>query len=76
RRGRSRGERGAGRRGRRDRQTAPERSAQKATNAETPKPKPGRQKREYKRKDDDPVLEPAPDEVKGFGEEVPAFLKT
>ncbi|MEM6652800.1 MAG: C-terminal helicase domain-containing protein, partial [Pseudomonadota bacterium] len=76
RRGRSRGERGSRRRGRRDRQTGPEPSAQKTTNAATAKPKPGGQKREYKRKDDDPVLEPAPDEVKGFGEEVPAFLKT
>jgi len=35
-----------------------------------------RPKRDYKRKDDDLLLEPAPDDVKGFGEDVPAFLKT
>ena len=34
-----------------------------------------RPKRDYKRKDDDLILEPAPDDVKGFGDEVPAFLK-
>ncbi|MFN4024123.1 MAG: DEAD/DEAH box helicase [Hyphomonas sp.] len=31
--------------------------------------------RDYKRKDDDLILEPAPDRVKGFGENVPAFFK-
>lgn len=34
-----------------------------------------RPKRDFKRKDDDLILEPAPDDVKGFGEDVPAFLK-
>ncbi|MEM7460261.1 MAG: DEAD/DEAH box helicase [Pseudomonadota bacterium] len=46
--------------------------------AETERPKKDRKdrpKRDYKRKDDDLILDPAPDEVKGFGEEVPAFLK-
>ncbi|MEL7540041.1 MAG: DEAD/DEAH box helicase [Pseudomonadota bacterium] len=46
--------------------------------AETERPKRERKdrpKRDYKRKDDDLILDPAPDEVKGFGEEVPAFLK-
>ena len=28
-----------------------------------------------KRKDDDLILEPAPEKVKGFGSDVPAFLK-
>ena len=32
-------------------------------------------KRDFKRKDDDLILAPAPDNVKGFGKEVPAFLK-
>ncbi len=31
--------------------------------------------RDRKRKDDDLLLDPAPDNVKGFGDEVPAFLK-
>ena len=31
--------------------------------------------RDYKRKDDDLILEPAPDRVKGFGDNVPAFFK-
>ena len=32
-------------------------------------------KRERKRKDDDLILEPAPENVKGFGNDIPAFLK-
>ncbi|WP_291077201.1 DEAD/DEAH box helicase [Hyphomonas sp.] len=32
-------------------------------------------KRERKRKDDDLVLDPAPEKVKGFGDDIPAFLK-
>ncbi len=31
--------------------------------------------RDRKRKDDDPILDPAPDQVVGFGDEVPDFLK-
>ncbi|MFN3609282.1 MAG: DEAD/DEAH box helicase [Hyphomonas sp.] len=34
-----------------------------------------RPQRDYKRKDDDLILEPAPDRVVGFGNDVPAFLK-
>ena len=32
-------------------------------------------RRERKRKDDDLILEPAPENVKGFGKDIPAFLK-
>ena len=39
------------------------------------KPRRERPKRDYKRKDDDPILDPAKDDVKGFGDEVPGFLK-
>jgi len=35
----------------------------------------GRPPRDHKRKDDDPILAPAPERVKGFGDDVPAFLK-
>ncbi|WP_373003674.1 DEAD/DEAH box helicase [Hyphomonas sp.] len=35
----------------------------------------GRPPRDQKRKDDDPILAPAPERVKGFGDDVPAFLK-
>ena len=35
----------------------------------------GRPQRDQKRKDDDPILAPAPERVKGFGDDVPAFLK-
>ena len=35
----------------------------------------GRAPRDQKRKDDDPILAPAPERVKGFGDDVPAFLK-
>ncbi len=48
------------------------------TKAESDRPKKERKdrpKRDFKRKDDDLILDPAPDDVKGFGEEVPAFLK-
>lgn len=31
--------------------------------------------RDFKRKDDDLILEPAPEKVKGFGSDIPSFLK-
>jgi len=31
--------------------------------------------RDYKRKDDDLILDPAPEKVKGFGADIPSFLK-
>jgi superfamily II DNA/RNA helicase len=34
-----------------------------------------RPSRDFKRKDDDLILEPAPDKVKGFGSDIPSFLK-
>ena len=34
-----------------------------------------RPSRDYKRKDDDLILEPAPEKVKGFGSDIPSFLK-
>ena len=34
-----------------------------------------RPQRDYKRKDDDLILEPAPERVKGFGSDIPSFLK-
>ena len=37
--------------------------------------KPRRERGPRKRRDDDPILEPAPEEVKGFGDNVPDFLK-
>lgn len=39
------------------------------------KPRTERPRRDFKRKDDDLILEPAPENVKGFGEDVPSFLK-
>jgi superfamily II DNA/RNA helicase len=39
------------------------------------KPRIERPRRDYKRKDDDLILEPAPENVKGFGDDVPSFLK-
>ncbi|MEL6664541.1 MAG: DEAD/DEAH box helicase [Pseudomonadota bacterium] len=83
---RDRGERGEGRgrsRGRKERsepveEAGSEKAVSEEATAETPKPKRDRKdrpKRDYKRKDDDLILEPAPDEVKGFGDDVPAFLK-
>jgi superfamily II DNA/RNA helicase len=70
-----RGERGGRSRNRRDKSDAPERVEQ--VDASEPK-KPERKdrpKRDYKRKDDDLILEPAPDQLKGFGDDVPAFLR-
>lgn len=70
--------RGRGRgRDRRDRaERAPQREdAADAPKQETPKPQKGRSSRDYKRKDDDLILSPAPDDVTGFGDDVPAFLK-
>ena len=32
-------------------------------------------RKDYKRKDDDLLLEPAPDNVKGFGDDIPSFLR-
>ena len=34
-----------------------------------------RPSRDFKRKDDDLILEPAPDKVKGFGSDIPSFLR-
>ncbi|MEO0713682.1 MAG: DEAD/DEAH box helicase [Pseudomonadota bacterium] len=39
------------------------------------RPKRGRGTRDRKRKDDDPILAPAPEGQKGFGDDVPAFLQ-
>ena len=39
------------------------------------KPRRDRPKRDFKRKDDDPILEPAKEGQKGFGDDVPSFLK-
>ena len=39
------------------------------------KDKPKRERADRKRKDDDLILDPAPENVKGFGEDIPAFLK-
>ncbi len=59
-------------------------SEAKSDNASEAKPSRGRGEgrnkqdrppRDRKRKDDDLLLDPAPDNVKGFGDEVPAFLK-
>jgi superfamily II DNA/RNA helicase len=54
--------------------------APRAERAEKPAraPRAGREDRparDHKRKDDDPILAPAPERVKGFGDDVPAFLK-
>ena len=76
-------ERGEGRgrgRGRRERpeHTDPEEQAEEvaATAPEpTKKPRSERPKRDFKRKDDDLILDPAPEQVKGFGDDVPAFLR-
>ena len=91
RRGRGRGDRGGRRdrgenrtrgRNRRDRSDHKDESeapkpeaAEKAETERPPKQRRDRPKRDYKRKDDDLILDPAPEEVKGFGAEVPAFLK-
>ncbi|MEO0450958.1 MAG: DEAD/DEAH box helicase [Pseudomonadota bacterium] len=72
---RERGDRGGRNRNRRGESDAPDRPEK----AEAPKPQKSERKerpnRDYKRKDDDLILEPAPDEVKGFGNDVPAFLQ-
>lgn len=80
--GRSEG-RSEGRGRSRNRRDRPERTETAETLEETPaaapeKPKRERSerpKRDYKRKDDDLILDPAPEDITGFGEEVPAFLK-
>jgi len=80
---RGRGGRSRGRRSDRDDKprdeapAAPESTPKREANSESAeKPKRERKpKRDYKRKDDDPILEPARDEVVGFGEDVPDFLK-
>ncbi|MCF6328614.1 MAG: DEAD/DEAH box helicase [Henriciella sp.] len=46
-----------------------------AQEARSEKPRSDRPRRDYKRKDDDPILKPAPENSKGFGEDVPSFLK-
>ncbi len=77
--GRSRG----GRRERSERSETPDvaeivKVEEKPAKAETEKPKRERKerpKRDYKRKDDDLILEPAPEDIKGFGQDVPDFLK-
>ncbi len=84
-RGRGRGEgrgegRSRGRRERSDRTDAPASdtsrdTAQPAADKTSEKPRKERAKRDYKRKDDDLILDPAPDDVRGFGDDVPAFLK-
>ena len=51
----------------------PKRDRHKSANED--KPRREKPKRDYKRKDEDPILEPAKDGVKGFGDEVPSFLK-
>ncbi len=89
-RGRGRGEgrgRGRGRKERTDREEQSDKPAREPreeaaevatekTAAEAPeKPRKERPKRDYKRKDDDLILDPAPDDLRGFGDDVPAFLK-
>lgn len=46
-----------------------------AQNRDSSKPKKNRTSRDYKRKDDDLILAPAPEDVTGFGDDIPAFLK-
>ena len=52
---------------------------EKAEKAEKPKreraERKEKPKRDRKRKDDDLILDPAPENVKGFGNDIPAFLK-
>ena len=76
-----RGERSEGRgrgRGRRDREeksnTAPAPSEEDRKDDQK-KERKDRRPRDFKRKDDDLILDPAPDAVTGFGDDVPAFLK-
>jgi superfamily II DNA/RNA helicase len=58
--------------------TKPEKT-EKAEKSEKPKreraERKEKPKRDRKRKDDDLILDPAPENVKGFGKDVPAFLK-
>jgi superfamily II DNA/RNA helicase len=53
--------------------------AEKAEKSEKPKreraERKEKPKRDRKRKDDDLILDPAPENVKGFGNDIPAFLK-
>ena len=77
--GRGRGEGRA--RGRRDRseQTEAAEAPNEAATVADDQPKKSRSerpKRDFKRKDDDPILDPAPEQVKGFGDDVPAFLRS
>ncbi|MEM6556981.1 MAG: DEAD/DEAH box helicase [Pseudomonadota bacterium] len=74
--GRSRGRNRRDRSEHKDESEAPKPEAVDKAETERPqKQRRDRPKRDYKRKDDDLILDPAPDEVKGFGAEVPAFLK-
>lgn len=85
--GRGRGRRDRGDRGRRGRgsdarqrnteaDTAEETSEAKPAAREAQAEKPRRERsRDRKRKDDDPILAPAPDGVRGFGDDIPAFLQ-
>ena len=60
-----------------EREEAPAKAdvVEKADAKSADKPRKDRPKRDYKRKDDDPILDPAPEDLKGFGDDVPAFLK-
>jgi superfamily II DNA/RNA helicase len=70
-----RGGRGGRSRGRREKTDA-DASEETTETVETKKPDgKERPKRDYKRKDDDLILDPAPEQVKGFGDDVPAFLR-
>lgn len=73
-RGRDRGRGRSERANREDRGSEPEATAD-APKFDSPKPKKGRAPRDFKRKDDDLILAPAPEDVTGFGDDVPAFLK-
>lgn len=57
--------------------TKPESKAPETREAKSDKSdaKRDRPARDYKRKDDDPILEPAKDGAKGFGDDVPGFLR-
>ena len=54
-----------------------ERTERSDRNERSEKPRRERADRggDRKRKDDDLILEPAPEKVKGFGNDIPAFLK-
>lgn len=70
-----RGERPQKREDKRREERATKSDAPKSEKPKSDKPRRERPKREYKRKDDDPILEPAKEAVKGFGDDVPGFLK-